>query len=84
MFDFINYILIKFFRYEREQVDNKFSGNKEYLFLSIQEDIKNTYNNQILQSNQFENSSYSNEKKVLNRSQNIKYCEQYAVRIMNI
>ncbi|CAB4446093.1 unnamed protein product [Rhizophagus irregularis] len=27
---------------------------------------------------QFENSSYSNEKKVLNRSQNIKYCEQYA------
>ncbi|RGB34790.1 ribonuclease CAF1 [Rhizophagus diaphanus] len=73
-----SFLAYLFRKYEREQVDNKFSGNKEYLFLSIQEDIKNTYNNQILQSNQFENSSYSNEKKVLNRSQNIKYCEQYA------
>lgn len=84
MFYFINYLLIKFFRYEREQVDNKFSGNKEYLFLSIQEDIKNTHNNQTIQSNQFENSSYSYENKVSNRPQNIKYCEQYAVRIINI
>ncbi|RIA97309.1 ribonuclease CAF1 [Glomus cerebriforme] len=76
-----SFLAYLFRKYEREQVDNKFSGNKEYLFLIIQDDTKNTHNNnQVFQSNQLEISITNfSEEKFSNRPQNINYCEQYAL-----
>ncbi|CAI2184630.1 17287_t:CDS:2 [Funneliformis geosporum] len=71
-----SFLAYLFRKYEREQVDNKFSDSKEYLFLRILNCVKNNHNDQFLQSNHFEISKINSLEKLTREKS---YCEQYAL-----
>ncbi|CAJ0751093.1 9076_t:CDS:10, partial [Entrophospora sp. SA101] len=75
---FLSYL---FRKYEREQVERKASGNKDYLLLRIHDCIVLPSTTvEILKSEQFELAKISNfQNKPSKRSQGNSYCEQYAL-----